>query len=736
MTLPTRDEPPRIVRSPSAPPAHATMPTRPPEAQRGVTARDMWRVIRKRKWMIMLSVLTLTVIAAAGTGLWLFFAPWYTATAYLGVNPERQSVLIAPGAGMYQQNIMDRRVQEFAELVDQDPVLNRAVQAPGLQQTKWYRDRDKKDVVQDLYDDIRVSVIPNTNLIRVSMTGTVQKDLPEIVNAVADAFKENMRDQTERNRREEIHRLEEEQREQQNELRRTENQITNLRGDAPTGGFEQGRNAVTIEIQAIVQKLTELQVYEAQVNDIVQMLRQQWQDKSIVTNPQVIAMLNADRQLLALENMKVGIETQLESFKRRVEGPGPLHRQSLVYEAQLDAVKMQIDEVTRDVTEEAAKSLITVTEGELAGVRAQILSLRTRLNAANARLTDMEARMTQLQTNLDKSERIGERMQTIDNRLADLRALGESLSVEVRQPATLPREPSQPLWIFNMPLGVLLGLVVGFGLAFLLEFMDTSIKAPSDISRRVDLPLLGTVPHTDDLAEDIEDVRRAFMTNPNSPVCEAFRQIRTCLMFSGPASQRRSLLVTSPMPQDGRGTVSLNLAAAFARNGRKVLVVDANFRRPTVHELFPEARPEGFSSALVSQANWPELTYEVEPNLSVMASGPLPPNPAELLGSEQMRKIVAEMTDEYDQVIFDGPPCLLVSDGPVTSTMVDGVVMVVRAGANTYGIVQRSRDMLSRVGAHIVGVVLNGVRVTSGGYLRKNYETFYEYHEQAQLPAK
>jgi capsular exopolysaccharide synthesis family protein len=130
------------------------------------------------------------------------------------------------------------------------------------------------------------------------------------------------------------------------------------------------------------------------------------------------------------------------------------------------------------------------------------------------------------------------------------------------------------------------------------------------------------------------------------------------------------------------------------------------------------------------------MVCEVEPNLFVMSAGPMPPNPAELLGSEQMRQTLAEMVDEFDQVILDGAPCLLVTDSPVLSTLVDGVVMVVRAGANTYGVVQKSREMLTRVGAHVIGVVLNGVRVTAGGYLRKNYQAFYAYQEQPQLEAK
>jgi capsular exopolysaccharide synthesis family protein len=281
---------------------------------------------------------------------------------------------------------------------------------------------------------------------------------------------------------------------------------------------------------------------------------------------------------------------------------------------------------------------------------------------------------------------------------------------------------------------VLLGLVVGLGGAFLLEFIDTSVKSPSDISRRVELPVLGMVPHLDDMDEELEDLRLAFRTHPNSLVGEAFRQIRTCLLFSGPASQRRSLLITSPLPGDGRTAVTLNLAAAMARGGRRVLVVDANFRQPAVSQIFPDAPADGLSSAVVGRTNWTDCVYEVEENFHVMPAGHMPPNPAELLGSDEMRQLLSEMENEYDQVLLDSAPCLVVTDPCVLGSLADGVVLVVRAGANTYGIVQRTRDMLARVGARMLGVALNGVRATAGGYFRSSYETFYEYHQPQQLP--
>jgi capsular exopolysaccharide synthesis family protein len=367
-------------------------------------------------------------------------------------------------------------------------------------------------------------------------------------------------------------------------------------------------------------------------------------------------------------------------------------------------------------------------------------AVQKRYNAAKNEARQLETDINKITTLRQKIEDLDKSITRLDdeirNRTIMMRPprLGEPPSVSpvsIVAKASIPRERVLPKWKVMAPVAVFVGLLLGFGLAFLVELSDTSVKSPSDMARRVDVPLLGMVPHGEDMDEEIENFRKALLAAPHSPTAEAFRQIRTNLLFSGPAQTRRSILVTSPSPEDGRTSVVINLAVSFAQAGRKVLIVDANFRQPAIAQEFPQAPPAGLSSALVGQVNWRDAVGQTEvPNLYVMASGPRPPNPTELLGSEAMRQIVAEMAAEYDQVLLDGSPAMLVSDARVLSTAADGVIVVVRAGAN-YGLVQRSVEQLSRVGAHVIGCVLNDVRITAGGYLRKNYESFYEYHQQS-----
>ena len=485
-------------------------------------------------------------------------------------------------------------------------------------------------------------------------------------------------------------------------------------------------NAYTRELMALVSLVKETE-------EAVRNAKEQAKSGELANTASVRAAVSVDpvyRQLLA---MSVNVDSALENAKSRF---GPKHPRVKDLEARQINAKKQLEEKEKEIVVEQMQMLLSGLDIELAIKTARQLSVQTEFDGAKARAGDLDKRLVTLERLDGEIKSLNGSVRRIESRLLDLRLLSGDIQppVNIQVEATPPIKPYLPQWTIMISMGFVIGVAIGVSLAFLLEFIDTSIKSPSDISRRIDLPLLGMVPHAEDIEDEIEDLRLAFMTHPNSLIGEAFRQVRTCLLFSGPAEERRTLLIASPMPEDGRTTVATNLAASIAHGGRKVIILDANFRQPMIRRLFPQCGEAGLSSALVGQANWRDLVREVDQNLFVMPAGPLPPNPADLLGSEAMRKMLGEMSEEYEQVLIDGAPCLVVTDSSVLSTLTDGVLLVVRAGSNTHGVVQRARDMLTRVGAHVLGVVLNGVRVTSGGYLRKNYETFYEYHEQAKLP--
>ncbi len=732
--IPTRDRPPQVMRT--APGVVRKGPGMP--AATGLTGRDILRILRKRKWLIILLVGIFTAISIISTALWLQYSPFYTAEALISVRQPMGETLRGGANRPISTDIVNQMTRTQAQLIKGEPTLADVARRDDVRGTAWYSRIGPQNVLQELVDEIQVAPIRDTNLIRVYMSGvarnpTERSELALIINAVCIEAIRSVVSVAKQGRQSHIEELQTESRNLATQLARIRRDIAAaLPTDSPK--ISEFRTVLSIKFQALENQVTRLELDLAQAKAMLQSLREQSRRGTLSSQPQVMMIVDNDQILRSLRIAEVNLETQRKSLLRKFM---PKHQTVMDLETRLASVRNQIVEREKTVTKDAITSLVEMRQNEVDSLTAQLAEVRDRLANTNASLKRVQETLARVDQLRAQEDALVSQIDRIDQRETELRiAVRREEPILLARSATEPREPSMPKWSIMVPVGVMLGLLIGLSLAFLLEFIDTSIKGPADLTKRMDLPLLGVVPHTDDLEETIDDIRLAFATNPNSLIGEAFRQIRTCLMFSGPAEQRRSLLITSPSPEDGRGTVTMNLAAAMSSGGRNVLVVDANFRQPTVRELYPDCPEGGLSSALTGQADWRDLVRQVEPNLSVMTAGPLPPNPAELLGSEQMQTLVSEMVAQYDQVVFNGAPCLVVSDAAVLSTMIDAVILVVRAGVNTSGIVQRTRIMLDRVGARILGVVLNGMRATAGGYLRKNYDTFYEYHEQRKLPVK
>jgi len=703
-----------------------------PQAESGLSGRDILRVLRKRKWLIILTELIFISLAVGATLLWLNYAPLYTADALLEVRPEINTAM-QPDRSYYPTTMLEVLATKYASLVGSESVLQTALASDRMRPTTWLQ-KSPDTALLRLQEMLNIAPISASALIRISATGTNKNELPDIVNAVAESARDQSREIANRGKQDQISQLRKERVSLADQRDRVRADMAKLQRDADVPDMLSTRSVLEIELHQLAPQVSALELELAQAEGQLELIRRQIQTGDIVNLPSVLQALDYDPSLRSLQMSLLSMKAQLPTIEFKY---GKKHRLYLNYVGQMESTAKEVQDRRSALIETQVKSLLANTEANKAIILERLTKMREQYRFVDVSVRGLRATYSAYAHLQEQDTILTDQIDRIDSRLVDLRILLQgSNPLEIMKPAYTPLQPSMPRWQIMIPLGVMLGLIVGLGLSFMLEFVDTSIKGPSDVARRINLPMLGMVPHHDDIEENIGDLRMAFATHPNSLVSETFRQIRTCLQFSGPASQRRSLLVTSPQPEDGRTTVTLNLAASIARSGKKVLVVDANFRQPSVRELFSACPEGGLSSALVGQAVWRDLVTEIEPNLNVMASGPLPPNPGELLGSEQMRTLLEEMTADYDQVIFDGAPCLVVTDSLALGNIVDGIVLVVRAGANTYGIVQRTQEVLSRGGTHIMGIVLNGVRAIAGGYLRKNYEAFYDYHEHAKLPQK
>lgn len=301
-------------------------------------------------------------------------------------------------------------------------------------------------------------------------------------------------------------------------------------------------------------------------------------------------------------------------------------------------------------------------------------------------------------------------------RIAEAQAASNVIQVKV---ATPPAEPISPNLILNTALGGLLGLMLGVVTVFAKEMLDDTVKSPDQVAQLLGLPTLGMIAEIDP-----KDGMLITVTKPRSVTAEAFRALRTNIQYAGVDRRIQLLLVTSPSPQDGKTTIAANLGAVLALNGRETIVVEADLHHPTLHSVFGVETGSGLSDLFVKPLTYMDriLKSAGVPNLSILASGPLPPNPTELLDSDRARRILDQLTKQAEIIIIDSPPVLAVADASVLGPHVDGVLLVLRVGKTKLRLAQQAIKQLEQVGARVVGVVLTGIKTRSA-----HYSSYYYY---------
>ena len=289
------------------------------------------------------------------------------------------------------------------------------------------------------------------------------------------------------------------------------------------------------------------------------------------------------------------------------------------------------------------------------------------------------------------------------------------------------------LWYKFIPTGFLLGLLLSYGMAYFFELTNTRVRTPRDITRTLNLPLLGFIPDEEDDCAITGELSTSIRTSPASMIAESFRQIRGRLIAQVDGNPIKTLLVASVAPGGGATTVASNIANGMALNDLRVLLVDANFYRPGLQNSYknlPEigladviAAPQSLNDAIVPSADMPQL--------HVMSTGRVgTTNPAEMFEGRAFREVLEMLKARYDMIVFDGAPLSLVSDSVAPGARVDGTIVVVRAGEVSRGTVARVREQLRHVRANFMGVVLNAAQTHGAGYFKENYRSFYEYAGQ------
>jgi capsular exopolysaccharide synthesis family protein len=400
-----------------------------------------------------------------------------------------------------------------------------------------------------------------------------------------------------------------------------------------------------------------------------------------------------------------------------VEDPNPARAAQIANEIPKVFIEQNDDLQTRRFADSKAslKRQLDSTQADIARLQENIKALQAAQKPDPNELDRQQRSLQALQVSEAGLSKTYE-----DLRLEEAKQLDTLLVTEQARP---PASPVRPKTMQNTTLAALVGLLLALGVAYLLEYLDDVFKGPDEVKRSLGLTTLGMVPA---LTEREADAQLMVLDNGHSAAAEAYRVLRTNLQFSAVDRPLHSLLITSPSFSEGKSFTASNLAAAMAQAGRRVILVDCDLHRPRLHRLFKLPNSVGVTSALLDEH--PDIAGLLQESgiahLQVLTTGPLPPNPAELLGTVRMRAFLAELSARADMVIVDSPPTMALSDAAVLSTQTDAVLLVLDASKTRQEVARRALDGLAQVKARVAGVVLNRMPTRGAGA----YYYYYGYN--------
>jgi polysaccharide biosynthesis transport protein len=703
-----------------------------------MTGADIWRVIRSNFWLILLMLI---VSAAVGYGVnyWLLkYHPRYTAEGkvlVLGTVEDTAAGVLRETNSLDVANL-PMEVRLHTSMLKDPQLITKVLQNPNndIHTLPWFqRFATIKEAKQDLADQLEVGSSSDSRLIDISMTDSDPNSCKVIVQTVVDQY---IKDEQEKNRDRQYslnQDLEQQRITQEDKVKLIDGDISDLQADLNTAGLTGTMNKISVqdfELQELLKDLqsTTLEWQSAkQQYDAVNAQIESDPDQVPVVEEQV----DKDPKVMQLRQIQSNVDMGLA---QDTSGGTMLSDSPMLQSAQKN--KSMIDQKLADAEAQARSRYKTEI---VEGMKERVDSLKNQVQSMANQITTIKAETQQAtehmeQLILKQAERAQDqtKLDKIDDQLDQIAAYNakhDVAGVEWASQPELPDIPSFPKLGLTMTASITMGLMFALGIAFLRELLDTSIRSPRDITRVGSLNLLGMVPHEDDDPQSAgARLPVVIFEAPHSMMAEQLRQVRTRLQHSSSLDTSRSILVTSPSPGDGKSTIACNLASGLALNGRRILLVDANFRRPELHRVFNLPNEQGFSDVLNNMELFEHAVQETQvPNLFVLPSGHKPTNATELVESQLLVDFIERALEEFDHVIFDSGPLLFVSETVGLAPRVDGVITVVRARINTRGVLSRMRDMLKQIKAEHLGVVLNAVRAQGGGYYGRNIRTYYEY---------
>ncbi|RJP32728.1 MAG: polysaccharide biosynthesis tyrosine autokinase [Phycisphaerales bacterium] len=689
---------------------------------------DLTAILRRRMVLILVLFVLLGGAAGAGFYVWWKYYPTYYAEGFV----ELITSIPRDPLSLTDVRLADREQERFVQtqsyLVKNPEVIQTALRTANLQNTAWYKSVPKEEREAELIEDLISAPVRGTNYMRVAVRTRSIDDPHVIVEEVVNRYLDHVKDRSTENYREDKARAQEELDTHRQKLADKRRDLRAAAERLPGGFMAGGLGGATREAYLYTQQVAALRLQLAQLES----LRAFYAQGARVTAEDAAAV-EADPYVQQLAAGAFAIQQQIALNTSRY---GPRHEVMRRLDGALKTTEETLRQTREQKLNEYRAAVAQTVESAYQNMQFALLSAMENLQLADATQRDYDRALNEyaiLRNEVDvmavKEIELEEYVSNLD-RLVRNRS---GVTIKWAQHPVRPLTKSTPT-IVMLPLMILLALLASMGAAVGLDLLNTSIRTTQDVTRHLEMALLGFVPDRDDEEVHIRHLELAVVEAPRSMVAEAFRQIRANLQFSAPAARQRTVAVTSPSPDDGKTTVACNLAAAVAQAGRRVLLIDANLRRPALHVHFEARRDAGLSNILVGQSTFADCVVTTDvPNLDVLYCGQLPPNPAELLGSEPFSRLLADAAGRYDQIIIDTAPVLLASDASLVASAVDGVIFVVRANVDSRGAARRACSLLAGVSAHFFGAVLNAAQVTRGGYLRQQLRSYYDY--QSTIPA-
>ena len=727
---------------PPLPPGGAAAPAAAGPTAPVLTPADIWRIIRGNLWLIVASV---AIAVAIGIGIYSYLKatdPKYRSVGQMVVN---RPFYTNPG-GRNANN--DISMQDFDLPIEQHTQVQQLLQESlwgeviekntVVRNTSWFKKIEDKArrtgtpaqrlAKDDLAANLSSSDVSGTKLITLSMDCANSQDAHDIVQAIGDAHIENQRQQSYDRTSSELESAKQWQSQLRQKITTLRDHMTDLSSRSASGSSPAEANRFNykeMEMSNLIGMGTKARMEADEADGSVKAIDQQIKDGKDPV--QVEAIVRNDPIVSRLRDSINSLELDTASQIRNGDASPAIKDTA----ARLTAFKQKLDKeeanargIARQQVIESSKSDAFAKKAESASIDARIDQLKTELGEISANLAEYAGLKDEMDDYKEQERSTGERVEVLKNAVRQ-----QVASCAWNGTPTKPEALSSPNLRVILPVAVMLGLAFSLGVAFLREMADTSVRSPRDITRVGPMNVLGMVSReSDDPELSGVPLHEVIVTAPTSLLAEQLRQVRTRLQHAISLDTTRTLLITSPGPGDGKTSIAANLAAGLALNGRRILLVDANFHRPALAALFKVPNEQGFSNVLENPKNLESVVHKTATaNLELLTTGPRPTNPTELLESPLFTDFIDRALEEYDHVLFDGGPLLVVSEAVALAPRVDGVVTVIRAKKNTRGMLSRVKDTLKQTKAEHVGVILNGVQNVGGGYYARTIKTYYDY---------